>query len=121
VARLKAIQQDIHDLFIGLVRSRRGDRLSGPEKTMFSGEYWVAKTAKEFGLVDQLGDLRSFLRQRFGEKVAMPLIAAERSLFGRRLAGVTEMRPDPIEIGPGLIEDAIAALEGRALWARFGL
>jgi len=91
------------------------------EKTMFSGEYWVAKTAKEFGLVDQLGDLRSFLRQRFGEKVAMPLIAAERSLFGRRLAGVTEMWPDRIEIGPGLIEDTIAALEGRALWARFGL
>jgi serine protease SohB len=121
VARLKAIQQDIHDMFIGLVRSRRGNRLSGPEKTMFSGEYWVAKTAKEFGLVDQLGDLRSFLRQRFGEKVAMPLIAAERSLFGRRLAGVTEMWPDRIEIGPGLIEDTIAALEGRALWARFGL
>ena len=123
VARLKAIQQDIHDMFIGLVRSRRGDRLSGPEKTMFSGEYWVAKTAKDFGLVDQLGDLRSFLRQRFGEKVAMPLIAAERSLFGRRLAGVTEMRPDHAlaEIGPGLIEDTIAALEGRALWARFGL
>ena len=121
VARLKAIQQDIHDMFIGLVRSRRGNRLSGPEKTMFSGEYWVAKTAKEFGLVDQLGDLRSFLRQRFGEKVAMPLIAAERSLFGRRLAGVTEMWPDRIEIGPGLIEDTIAVLEGRALWARFGL
>src|SRR5580704_4704336 len=121
VARLKAIQQDIHDMFIGLVRSRRGNRLSGPEKTMFSGEYWVAKTAKEFGLVDQLGDLRSFLRQRFGAKLAMPLIAAERSLFGRRLAGVTEMWPDRIEIGPGLIEDTIAALEGRALWARFGL
>jgi serine protease SohB len=123
VARLKAIQQDIHDLFIGLVRSRRGNRLSGPEKTMFSGEYWVAKTAKDFGLVDQLGDLRSFLRQRFGEKVATPLIAAERSLFGRRLPGVADMQPDRVlrEIGPGLIEDAIAALESRALWARFGL
>jgi signal peptide peptidase SppA len=122
VQRLKAIQQDIHDMFIGLVRSRRGDRLSGPEKTMFSGEYWVAKTAKDFGLIDQLGDLRSFLRQRFGEKVAMPLIAAERSLFGRRLPGVTDMWPERVAINrSGLIEDAIAALESRAIWARFGL
>jgi hypothetical protein len=31
------------------------------------------------------------------------------------------MWPDRIEIGPGLIEDTIAVLEGRALWARFGL
>jgi signal peptide peptidase SppA len=122
VQRLKAIQQDIHDMFIGLVRSRRGDRLSGPEKTMFSGEYWVAKTAKDFGLIDQLGDLRSFLRQRFGEKVAMPLIAAERSLFGRRLPGVTDMWSERVAINrSGLIEDAIAALESRAIWARFGL
>jgi serine protease SohB len=123
VQRLKAIQQDIHDLFIDLVRSRRGDRLSGPEKTMFSGEYWVAKTAKDFGLIDQLGDLRSVLRQRFGEKVAMPLIAAERTLFGRRLPGVADMWPDRVlEIDKfGLIEDAIAALESRAIWARFGL
>ena len=52
VARLKAIQRDIHDMFIGLVRARRGARLAGPENTMFSGEYWVAKTAKEFGLID---------------------------------------------------------------------
>jgi serine protease SohB len=123
VQRLKAIQEDIHDLFIGLVRSRRGNRLSGPEKTMFSGEYWVAKTAKDYGLIDQLGDVRSFLRQRFGEKVAMPLIAAERTLFGRRLPGVADMWAERVleTNQSGLIEDAIAALESRAIWARFGL
>src|SRR5216684_4775478 len=43
VRRLKAIQQDIHDMFIGLVRARRGTRLSASENTVFSGEYWVAK------------------------------------------------------------------------------
>src|SRR5262249_22704634 len=89
VARLKAIQRDIHDMFIGLVRTRRGAKLTGPENTMFSGEYWVAKTAQGFGLVDDIGDVRTVLRQRFGDNVLMPLISSERSWFSRRSPGVT--------------------------------
>jgi serine protease SohB len=125
VARLKAIQQDIHEMFIGLVRDRRGARLTAPEKTMFSGEYWVAKTAKDFGLVDQLGDVRSFLRQRFGEDVVMPPVAAERSLFGRRTPGVAGIAPERLLEHAvdrhGLVDDIISAIETRAIWARFGL
>src|SRR5208337_1473248 len=40
VERLKDLQRDIHEDFIALVKSRRGDRLSGAEETLFSGEYW---------------------------------------------------------------------------------
>ena len=125
IAHLKTIQQDIHQMFIGLVRERRGERLTGPEKTMFSGEYWVAKTAKDFGLVDQVGDVRSFLRQRFGEDVVTPPIAAERSLFGRRTPGVAGIAPEQLLDRAidqrGLVDDIISAIETRAIWARFGL
>jgi signal peptide peptidase SppA len=119
VTRIKAIQQDIHAMFIGLVRERRGERLTGPENTVFSGEYWVAKTAKDLGLVDQLGDVRSFLRERFGEDVVMPAVPAERSLFGRRTPGVTDLA---LGVEPhGLVDNFISALEARAMWAKFGL
>jgi len=125
VARLKAIQQNIHEMFIGLVRERRGERLTAPEKTMFSGEYWVAKTAKDFGLVDQLGDVRSFLRQRFGEDVMTPLVLSERSLFGRRTPGVGGIAPeellDRVVDQHRLVDDIVSAIEARAIWARFGL
>jgi ClpP class serine protease len=125
VARLKAVQRDIHDMFMNLVKTRRGERLIGPENTMFSGEYWVAKTAKEFGLIDQIGDVRSFLRRRFGDEVLMPLIASERSLFGRRTPGVAERATEHFREGvldrPGLIDDVISAIETRAIWGRFGL
>src|SRR5262252_9667251 len=40
VERFKALQRDIHQDFIGLVKRSRGARLKGPEKTLFSGEYW---------------------------------------------------------------------------------
>ena len=109
-------------MFIALVRERRGDRLNGSDDTLFTGEYWVAGTAKALGLVDQLGDIRSFLRERFGPDVAIPPVAAGRSLFGRP-QGVASFMPDAL-FGPaqqGLAEDVISALEARAVWARFGL
>ena len=124
VRRLTAIQQDIHQMFIELVRGRRGAKLRGPEKAMFSGEYWAATTAKEFGLIDEIGELRSFLRRRYGEEVATPLITMERRLFGRRLPGVTGNAPGHILEGvgdrSGLVEELLSAIESRAIWGRFG-
>jgi serine protease SohB len=117
VERLKALQREIHDDFIALVKSRRGDKLTGPDSELFSGEYWTGRRALGFGLVDAVGDLRTTLRQRFGDKVYLPLVAADRGLFGRRIWGVGSS-----EFGPGrLAEDMISALEARALWARYGL
>ncbi|RAI43932.1 S49 family peptidase [Rhodoplanes roseus] len=119
VARIRAIQSEIHALFIDLVRSRRGARLSGPEKTLFSGEYWTASTALGHGLVDRLGDLRSYLRERFGKDVTTPLVSPERGFLARRLMGATG---DPGFAGPrSLADDAISALETRAIWGRYGL
>jgi serine protease SohB len=119
VKRIKAIQKDIHEHFIGLVKTRRGGKLNGSDKALFSGEFWTAKKAIELGLVDRMGDLRSILRERFGEKVYTPLISAERSLLGRRLPGVNFA--DAIAHRPGLADELISALEVRAIWSRYGL
>ena len=120
VERLKAIQKEIHDMFIALVSSRRGTKLIGPESALFSGEFWTGSKALELGLIDRLGDLRSFLRERFGEKVATPLISAERGLFGRRIPGIGSRQGAEVDAG-GLAESIVSALEARALWARYGL
>jgi serine protease SohB len=118
VERLKKLQREIHDDFIGLVKSRRGAKLAGPENDLFSGEYWTGRRALELGLVDGIGDLRGVLRERFGEKVVTPLVSAERGWFGRRVPGVG----GPLGLlQGGLSEDLISALEARAMWARYGL
>ena len=117
VERLKKLQREIHDDFIALVKSRRGDKLRGPEGDLFSGEYWTGKRALDLGLVDAVGELRSTLRERFGDKVLTPLISAERGLFRRRVFGVGRGELLPA----GLAEDIISAFETRALWARYGL
>jgi len=118
VKRLKSIQKEIHENFIALVKRRRGSKLKGPEKTMFSGEYWTAAGARGHGLIDEIGDLRSVLRERYGDKVKTPLIVGERNWFGRAAQGIGlghfTGRSD-------FAEDIVSALEARALWSRYGL
>jgi signal peptide peptidase SppA len=119
VERLKRLQREIHDDFIALVKSRRGGKLTGPEDDLFSGAYWTGRKALELGLVDAVGDLRATLRERFGDKVVTPLIAAERGFLGRRIFGAADGAQAGTPIG--LAEDLISALEARAIWARYGL
>jgi len=119
VKRLKALQKEIHEHFIALVKERRGTRLHGSDKTLFSGEFWSAQAAIELGLADSLGDLRSTLRERYGDKVRTPLISAERGFFGRKLPSVSIA--GALANHPGLADDLLSALETRALWSRSGL
>jgi serine protease SohB len=120
VERLKAIQSEIHEGFIALVKERRAGKLDSRESALFTGEFWTGSRAKELGLVDAIGDIRSALRERYGEKVRTPLIV-ERGLFGRRSPGVSRGGFEALWQGPSFAEDVVATLEARALWARFGL
>jgi signal peptide peptidase SppA len=121
VERLKSLQRDIHQEFIELVKRSRGARLKGPEKTLFSGEYWTGGRAIELGLADGIGDLRATLRARFGEDVITPLIAPARGWFGRVQPGVIGGDVSGLPRATGLGEEIISAIEARALWARYGL
>ncbi len=112
VERLKRLQSEIHDDFKAWVRERRGARLKAAESLLFTGEFWTGRRGLEYGLVDSLGDLRSTLQARYGEKVRLPLIAARRGLLSR--FGIGSRIED---IGPA----TVAAVEDRLHWQRFGL
>ena len=120
VSRLKALQREIHDIFIALVKGSRGARLKGADDLLFTGEYWAGETSVSLGLADAIGDLRSTLRARYGEKVQTPLIAPTSGmlsgLLGRRSPGAMSAW----ENTANLPEQMISALESRAIWAKFG-
>src|SRR5215468_11079895 len=122
VARLKAIQREIHTIFIALVKHSRGARLKGSDDVLFTGEYWAGDTAVSLGLADGIGDLRSTLRARYGEKVLTPVVAPATGLlsglFGRRAPGAGSLSlSDGLT---GLPEELISALESRVIWSKFG-
>jgi signal peptide peptidase SppA len=126
VARLKSLQREIHTIFISLVKKSRGARLKGSDDVLFTGEYWAGETSVSLGLADGIGDLRSTLRARYGEKVLTPVIAPASGLlgglFGRRSPGAGSLSFAEGAGGAlgGLPDDLISALETRAIWARFG-
>jgi serine protease SohB len=119
VERLKSVQREIHEDFIALVKASRGARLTGPESDLFSGEFWTGRKAVTMGVADSIGDLRTILRQRFGDDVRLPLVGPERSLLGRTRPGVALKAR--LFGDRGLADDVISALEERALWSRYGL
>ena len=94
----------------------------GDEDDLFSGAYWTGQKSIDLGLSDAIGDLRTVLRARFGEKVKMPVIAPASgllsSLFGRRSAGM-EMQT-LLNLPSSMPDELISALETRAIWARYG-
>jgi serine protease SohB len=122
VARLKALQREIHAIFIALVKGSRGARLKGADDILFTGEYWAGDTSVSLGLADSIGDLRSTLRARFGDKVLTPVIAPASGmlsgLLGRRSPGAGSLAA--LDGIGGLPDELISALETRAIWAKFG-
>ena len=115
VARLEALQQDVHAAFIEMVKERRGTRLAD-DPDLFTGAFWSGAGAVKLGLADRLGDLRSVLRQEFGPDVRLALVPTERNTWRRRL-GLAATEDQAL----GLVDRVIAVIEERLLWSRFGL
>ena len=118
VDHLKSLQLEIHQVFIDLVRERRGDRLADDED-LFTGMFWSGMRGKELGLVDEIGDMRSFLKDRFGDKTKLRLISMPRGLFGRRVSGVGAA-DFPTRLAAAAASGIVEAAEERALWGRYG-
>lgn len=120
VERIKAIQRDVHAAFTDLVKARRGAKIEAQGEHLFTGEFWSGKRAAELGLIDGLSDLRSRMREIYGEDVRFKLVQAKTSWFRKKphvgAEGLSALRDLP----QGLAGDVISALEARSLWSRFG-
>lgn len=116
---LKTLQLEIHDIFIEMVKARRGTVLAD-DPDLFSGLFWTGRKGLALGLVDRLGNLRDEVRTRYGADARIELIGAPKGLFGRRTPGVGGlMGADQIaaQAAAGLAE----TLEEKAMWGRYGL
>ena len=105
VDRLRALQTPIHQAFIDHVKARRGVRLTDAD--LFNADVWVGQGAAAVGLVDGLGHLVPKMKELFGAKVRLVPYGQRRSLAQR--------------LGLNIADDALAAVEDRVLWSRFGL
>ena len=112
---LLGLQSELHDMFIEWVRSRRGAALDGAEG-LFTGEVWHGRRAVELGLVDELGTPREILERRFPEAEPVAVEPRKPLLARLGLAGIS----GPTGVATA-VPEALAWLEDRAVWSRFGL
>jgi len=118
VAHLEDLLEDVYGQFKDWVRERRGEKLNGTEDDLFSGAFWTGRKALELGLIDELGELRGVMREKFGEKVRFRVHGERRSLLQRLGIGVPGIEARPTD---GWAEALVGAVDSRALWGRFGL
>ena len=119
VKRLTGLQKEIHDAFKRHVRERRGERLTAGDRKLFSGEFWTGAKARELGLVDGIGDLKSVMREKFGDKVRLKVMEPGKGWLQRRLGLSSGTAPGLLDGGIG--RDLLATVEERAWWSRYGL
>jgi ClpP class serine protease len=104
-ARIERLLNTVHTQFIDLVKARRGEKLK-PQKgeALFDGSVFTGTEAIENGIADEIGDLRSVLKLRFGKDTRIKVFSPASQGPLSRLFGV-----------------ALDGVELRAAWARFGL
>ncbi|MGL4396027.1 MAG: S49 family peptidase, partial [Hyphomicrobium sp.] len=117
VARLQAIQREVHDVFIGLVKERRLGKIKAPDDEIFSGAFWAGAKAAELGLIDGIADVRGKMQALHGAKVRLEVVDWQKPGLLSRL------RRMPLTDAGGLAfaDDLVSAVESRALWSRYGL
>jgi signal peptide peptidase SppA len=116
IARLTALQQDIHQSFKDHVRHRRAGKIDAADEALFTGDVLTGRMALNRGLIDGIGELRAVMRARYGDKVRLRAITAER----RRWSFLTRL-PFAAREPFSLIAELADWIEARLLWARFGL
>ena len=116
---LKSLLEDIHKNFEAMVREHREGKLQADENELFSGAFWTGTRALEMGLIDGIGDLRSVMRAKFGDRVKLKLVGGKK-LFWRRRPGLSMAFGERAAPEDWAV-NALAAIEERLIWNRFGL
>jgi signal peptide peptidase SppA len=78
---LKAVQKDIYDSFVDLVKTRRSGKLKNQNDDLFSGAFWSGKKSFELGLIDGISDFRSKIQEKFGDDVEFININSKKSFI----------------------------------------
>ena len=114
---IRKIQQYIHYHFISTVKNRRAGRLTQNDDILFNGEFWSAQTAVDYGLIDGIDNLYSFIQKRYGDNVKIEHIENKQSWIKKKL-GMSQVTQ---EFASELAEGVINSAEKRLLQSRFDI
>lgn len=117
VALVKNLGKNIHEHFIDYIKTRRAGRLTQSDEILFNGEFWTGQTAVDYGLIDGIDNMYSYIHKHWGDDVKIEYIENKQSWFKKKLGMATSSGGIAYEISDGFV----SAIEDRLLESRFKL
>jgi signal peptide peptidase SppA len=113
---VKALQKKIYDHFVENVKERRKARLTQTDDIIFNGEFWTGQKALDYGLIDGIDDLYSFISKRYGNEVKLEYIENKQSWFKRKI-GMAHAK----DMAQEVTDTALDRIEAQFIKGKFDL
>lgn len=113
---IKNLQKLIHTHFIDYVKERRAGKLTQNDEILFNGEFWAGETAVDFGLIDGIDDMHSFIARKFGTDIKIEYIAPKQSWFKKKF----NIASADVELDT-MVGYLLDAVENKAIYQKFNL
>jgi serine protease SohB len=117
VVKLKKLLAEIHEHFKTWVIERRGNRIINDkgellESKLFTGEYWIASSGIDKGLVDGITTIETKLKELYGENVNIRYIKKKKSFINSLMS---------VSLGNRLVGDLLDKAKEEIMWNRVGM
>jgi len=77
----------VYENFINYVKRQRGDRLTGSDEELFTGQFWAGKDAIDLGLVDEIMTLNDYIYEKYEDNVDVMYVNSSKSGLLSQLMG----------------------------------
>lgn len=112
---IKNLGKNIHEHFIDYIKTRRSGRLTQNDEILFNGEFWTGQTALDYGLIDGIDNMYSYIDKHFGDDIKIEYIENKQSWLKKKLGMATSSNEIAYEISEGFV----SAVEDRLIDSRF--
>lgn len=116
VAIIKDLQKNVYNHFIESVKQRRAGKLTQTDDILFNGEFWTGLKALDYGLIDGIDDLYSFINKRYGDDVKIEYIENKQSWFKKKFC-----TSSPAKITEEIADVVLDKIESRLLESKFNI
>lgn len=116
ISIIKDLQKNIYNHFVENVKERRAGKLTQTDDILFNGEFWTGLRALDYGLIDGIDDLYSFINKRYGEDVKIEYIENKQSWFKKKF-----LASSSAEIAEQIADIALDKIEGKFLESKFNI
>lgn len=95
---IEKVQKMIHNHFIDYVKERRAGKITQEDDIIYNGMFWSGEIALDYGLIDGIEDMYSFIEKKYGKDVNIKHIEQKTGWLKRRFGITLTVDPSIMDI-----------------------